>query len=245
MTNSYTSTWLNSDVCPSCTRLWLACPALLMASAVPPWQHRILNSYCLLHHVLAVAGRSLADAYSLRATITHLHLSGSPDLSCMNLMCERRGEGCACRADLSLSRTAQLQHLEVANNKLHMLPHSLWKLQNLKMLDVSGARDNELFRFVLMLPNDSLVLCDAGNNIVVLPPDLYALKDLEVLNASNNKLTTFPSPPVSTELSTGTTTKSSALPSLKHLHLTGNPIARDSAAIEKLQHMFPAAQIYR
>lgn len=69
-----------------------------------------------------VVARSLSAAFELRATATHLLLAGSPDLRCMNLMCQHCGGGCACRLALALERMPALVELDVSGNSLTALP---------------------------------------------------------------------------------------------------------------------------
>ncbi len=87
---------------------------------------------------MKAVARSLAECYSLRASATSVVLRSHPDLTCMNIMCEKLGQGCACRLALSLSRMALVESVDISNNKLPVLPDSVWNLPKLRSLDASG-----------------------------------------------------------------------------------------------------------
>ena len=116
----------------------------------------------------AVIARSLAEAFSLKNDATSLLLRDSPDLRCINIMCEQVGRGCACRLALSMGRMTQLQVIDISRNSLPKLPDSLWGLERLRVLSL------------------------ADNALTVLPIEVQLLKNLEVIDLSGNKLETLP-----------------------------------------------------
>lgn len=86
-----------------------------------------------------IVARTLAEAYSLRASATALLLGNSPELRCVNLMCEKVGQGCACRLALSLERMPKLAVLDISSNALPIVPDSLWGLGgSLEALNLAG-----------------------------------------------------------------------------------------------------------
>lgn len=87
----------------------------------------------------ASTARSLAEAYTKRAVLSHLHLSRSADLRCVDLMCEKVGRGCACRLALTLERSSSsLVHLDISHNNLSVLPEALWSCARLETLRIGG-----------------------------------------------------------------------------------------------------------
>ena len=89
---------------------------------------------------MATIARSLAEAFSLRTSLTTLLLQKSPDLVCNNIMCEKVTLGCACKLALSLGRLQRLQCLDISQNQLTVLPDSLWHshlVDTLEELDIS------------------------------------------------------------------------------------------------------------
>ena len=117
---------------------------------------------------MAVIARSLAEAFSLRATATQLLLPSSPDLACMNMMCEHVGAGCACRLSLALERMPLLAHLDVGDNRLPQLPPALFQLPTLRLLVASS------------------------NAITALPAGVGGARALEELDLRHNQLTALP-----------------------------------------------------
>lgn len=111
--------------------------------------------------------RSLAEAFALRASLTSLLLSRSPDLVCNNIMCEKVTMGCACKLALSLGRLQRLRVLDISRNRLPVLPDSLWQPP------VSGSLEE---------------LDVSGNLLRALPPDLARLGSLATLDATSNGL---------------------------------------------------------
>ncbi|OQS01902.1 hypothetical protein THRCLA_21571 [Thraustotheca clavata] len=107
--------------------------------------------------------KSLRDAATHTSSVQKLVLRKSQDLVCRNLMCERVGEACVCKLSLVLERLPQLEELDVSENKLQMLPPSIFQLSKLKQLNVSGN----------MLTSQSL-------------EQLGQLKELQILHVENN-----------------------------------------------------------
>ncbi len=68
-------------------------------------------------------------------------MPSSPELRCVNMMCEKVGAGCACRLALSIGRMAALEHVDISGNALPVLPDSLFSLARLRVL---RAADNQL-----------------------------------------------------------------------------------------------------
>ena len=138
--------------------------------------------------MLPSTARSLAEAFTLRATATTLLLPASPDLRCMNLMCERAGQGCACRLSLSLERMPLLSHLDVSDNSLPQLPDALFMLPRLREL---RAPRNALSSLPAALAGAALleVLDLRWNAFATLPvAALEALPALRELNVEGNPL---------------------------------------------------------
>jgi hypothetical protein len=119
-----------------------------------PAQHKAIATFAVLtstpshhryhcHHCThAGAVRTLAEAYTHREAATEVLLSSSKDLACVNLMCERIGQGCACRLALSLDRMPLVHTVDVRGNKLPVLPDSVWTRPQLVTLVASGACDS-------------------------------------------------------------------------------------------------------
>lgn len=92
-----------------------------------------------------IPARSYAAAYRLRETLTHLCLSSNSDVACINLMCSRVTFGCACRLAQVIdhftpksSSPSSLKVIEIAHNKLTVLPSSIWNFKSLERLDASS-----------------------------------------------------------------------------------------------------------
>ena len=61
---------------------------------------------------------SLSQAVRQAETVDSLDLQRSPDLLCVNLLCEKVGDPCICRLSRVLERLQHLQRLNLANNQL-------------------------------------------------------------------------------------------------------------------------------
>lgn len=85
--------------------------------------------------------RTYAEAYSQRKTATELLLSASPELLCMNIMCEQVAKGCACRLAMVIERMPQLRTIDISFGKLPVLPDSVYKLKEIQKI---YANDNLL-----------------------------------------------------------------------------------------------------
>ena len=71
-------------------------------------------------------------------------LSASEDLKCVNLFCEKVGGPCVCRIERVLARDDlknTVESVDLSVNKLTQLPPSLFKLRNMKILNL---RNNDL-----------------------------------------------------------------------------------------------------
>ena len=83
---------------------------------------------------------SLGQAVRNAATVETLSLEESPDLLCVNLMCEKVGDPCICRLSVVLEKLHHLEGLNLSNNKLISLPESIGQLQRLQYLDLSNNK---------------------------------------------------------------------------------------------------------
>jgi Leucine-rich repeat (LRR) protein len=95
-------------------------------------------------------------------------LRSSQDLICSNLFCEKLGEPCICRLERALSKdglSTTVQELDLHGNNLKDLPPSLYKLSELRVLNLSNNK----------LSNLSI-------------ENLQRLKNLEKLDISGNPL---------------------------------------------------------
>lgn len=102
---------------------------------------------------------SLGQAVRTSRTVQTLDLRESPDLLCVNLMCEKVGDPCICRLSAVLERLPQLKHLNLSHNQLTSIPDSIGRLTELHSLDLSH------------------------NNLSNLPESLKDLSQLKVLAA--------------------------------------------------------------
>jgi hypothetical protein len=134
--------------------------------------------------------RSLSEAFLHRATATQLLLAYSPDVACVNLMCEHVGGGCACRVSLSLERMALLEEVDLRGNRLPQLPESLFTLPRLRVVRASGNALQALPRS-LGARCSALEALDIGDNALRDLPlaALAALPSLRRLRVAGNPLT--------------------------------------------------------
>ena len=82
----------------------------------------------------ATLGQAVRDA----DTVNTLNLQESPDLLCVNLMCEKVGDPCICRLSRVLEKLHHLEGLNLAGNSLISLPESVGQLEQLQYLDLSN-----------------------------------------------------------------------------------------------------------
>ena len=123
--------------------------------------------------VLSKVHRGLRNAALDLENVQVLDLSGSPDLVCKNMMCEKLGEVCVCKlamwASQSKPRLLQLKRLDLSNNGLNILPDSIFDLDSLKSLNLSY------------------------NDLKELPDEICRLHQMETLDVRGNpKLETLP-----------------------------------------------------
>jgi Leucine-rich repeat (LRR) protein len=98
-----------------------------------------------------------------------LDLTGSSDLLCVNMVCEKVGEPCVCRLSRVLERNGrELRSLVLAGNKLTQLPASVFELQHLQVLDLSE------------------------NELTEIPADVMKLESLKILDVRNNPISGIP-----------------------------------------------------
>ena len=83
---------------------------------------------------------SLGQAVRNAATVETLNLEASPDLLCVNLMCEKVGDPCICRLSVVLEKLHHLEGLNLSGNKLISLPESIGQLRQLQYLDLSNNK---------------------------------------------------------------------------------------------------------
>lgn len=81
---------------------------------------------------------SLGQAVREADTVNVLNLQESPDLLCVNLMCEKVGDPCICRLSRVLEKLHHLEGLNLAGNSLVSLPESIGQLEQLQHLDLSN-----------------------------------------------------------------------------------------------------------
>lgn len=101
-------------------------------------------------------------------TVKSIFLSASEDLKCVNLFCEKVGGPCVCRIERVLARddlSMSVETLDLSVNKLTQLPPSLYKLSNMKVLNL---RDNDL--------------------ATIVPKDFSSLIGLESIDLSDNPI---------------------------------------------------------
>jgi Leucine-rich repeat (LRR) protein len=94
-----------------------------------------------------------------------LDMRSSPDLKCVNMMCEKVGEACVCRLSRVLEKNGkELRLLCLADNKLTQLPAVVFELPHLQVLDLSGNALEEIPEAVVNLK--SLKVLDVTGNPV-------------------------------------------------------------------------------
>jgi hypothetical protein len=98
---------------------------------------------------------ALVTALDAAIVLQALHLSGSPDLVCMNLMCEKLGQPCLCRVSLALQRLVHLTTLDLSGNALSSVPDAVdpQYLPSLQVLNLSRNNIAELPSLLSKFPN--------------------------------------------------------------------------------------------
>ena len=87
---------------------------------------------------MSFVARSLGDLVRLRSQVTHILLSGSADLVCNNLFCEKVTLPCLCRLERALeaSDPSRIEILDLSGNRLEALPPSVVRMVGLRVLDL-------------------------------------------------------------------------------------------------------------
>ena len=82
--------------------------------------------------------RSLSELMKLKGSATQLLLSGSADLVCNNLFCEKVTKPCLCRLErvLEVAKPVNVEVVDLSNNGLDALPPSVTRLPRLRLLDL-------------------------------------------------------------------------------------------------------------
>lgn len=134
---------------------------------------------------------SLADlARSARTGGVHeIALRASEDLVCNNLMCEQIGGACVCKLARFMDGMARVQRMDVAANRLTVLPDSVWERRTLAHLDASDNLLTTLPPAVAQLGGSLRVLRLARNRLSGLPAELAQLPALAELDLRGNPLT--------------------------------------------------------
>ena len=159
-----------------------SCPTRNIAAAAV----RCTRAPCSPAMSAPTLARSLAEAFTHRSTAHALLLSRSPDLRCVNIMCEKVGRGCGCRLALSLERMTVLTHLDVSHAGLDAVPDAVWGLApRLQSLNLAGNGLTSLSAAGLSRLTHLAALDVSGNPLRELPwRALAALPALTELTAT-------------------------------------------------------------
>ena len=85
----------------------------------------------------ATTASSLAQAIRQSDSVNKLDLRRSPDLLCVNLLCEKVGDPCICRLSRVFEKLSNLTDLDLSDNQLVSLPDSIGNLKQLQRLNLS------------------------------------------------------------------------------------------------------------
>ena len=85
----------------------------------------------------SITATSISQASRQCESVSSLDLRQSPDLLCVNLLCEKVGDPCICRLSRVLEKLSSLTHLNLSSNQLISLPGSIGQLTHLQKLDLS------------------------------------------------------------------------------------------------------------
>ena len=94
--------------------------------------------------------------------------------------------------EYNLSLMSYLISLRFSNNKFNFIPQSLYQLNNLKLLDMSGNNISEIDGNLLKGLSSLVELDLSKNKIKYIPNSIQFLSFLEVLKVSNNQLLEIP-----------------------------------------------------
>ena len=92
----------------------------------------------------------------------------------------------------SLGLLSYLISLRFCNNKFNSIPNSLYKLSNLKLLDLSGNSISEIDENLLKGLSSMVELDLSKNKLKNIPESIQFLSYLEILKVSNNQLLSIP-----------------------------------------------------
>ena len=92
----------------------------------------------------------------------------------------------------NLSLLSYLISLRFSNNKFNCIPNSLYKLSNLKLLDLSGNSISEINENLLKGLSSLVELDLSKNKLQNIPETIQFLPFLEILRVSNNQLLSIP-----------------------------------------------------
>jgi Leucine-rich repeat (LRR) protein len=137
----------------------------------------------------SLVAKSMREALLMNTSrVQVLDLSHSPDIVCVNLMCDKLGGPCVCRLArfIEQNKWNELKELKLKGNKMETLPPSIF-LQGLHRLDVS---DNLLTDLPSDISKSSLITeIDVSNNrLKVLPwQELSNLNYLSSIKLRGNR----------------------------------------------------------
>ena len=92
----------------------------------------------------------------------------------------------------NLGLLSYLISLRFCNNKFNSIPNSLYKLSNLKLLDLSGNSISEIDENLLKGLSSMVELDLSKNKLKSIPESIQFLSYLEILKVSNNQLLSIP-----------------------------------------------------
>ena len=87
---------------------------------------------------------SLGQAIRQSDRVNKLDLRRSPDLLCVNLLCEKVGDPCICRLSRVFEKLPNLTDLDLSDNQLVSLPDSIGTLKKLQRLNLNQNKLSSL-----------------------------------------------------------------------------------------------------